>query len=167
MKNMTKSIVCVVLLILAHYHANAKIIASLTFVRDNSGSVLGAGTVIKGFSEQIIGFTPTGEEIVSREERVSCSGCCFKSCPDSYAIVKNDPEPPVLGDGIEEASVEAIDNLMLYALNEISNNNTNGTHGFTQAVVNDEGVTFSYYFSVSWNVDDEGKSTINVHRERI
>lgn len=167
MKNMMKSLVCVVFLLLAHHNANSKIIASLTFTRDNSSSVLGAGTVMKGYSERIIGFSPTGEEIVAREERISCSGCCFKSCPETYAIVKNDPEPPLIGDGVEEASVTAIDDLLLYALNEISNNNNSGTHGFTQAVVNEEGVTFTYYFNVSWNVDDEGKSTINVHRDRL
>ncbi len=167
MKKLTKMLLCLLLLVASGYYANATIIASLTFTRLNSSGILGAGTVTKGHIEKLLGFSPTGEAIVSREERISCTGCCFKSCPDSYSIVKNDPEPPLLGDGMDEVSVQAIDNLLLYALNQITDNKLSGSHSFTQAVVTESGISLSYHFSVSWEVNDQGESTINVHRTKI
>lgn len=167
MKNHFKNLACLLLLLTSSYYANSTIIASYSFARTNSAGILGAGTVEKISETKFLGRTADGEDIVSVREKINCSGCCFKSCPETFSPVKNDPEPPLVGEGIEDASVAAIDELMLYALNEINNSNNSGNHGFTQAIVNQNNITYTYYFSVNWSVSADGVTTITVNREKI
>lgn len=167
MKNTFKKLACLLLVLANSYYANSAIIASYSFARTNSSSILGAGTIEKISRTDVLGIAADGQQIVSVSERINCFGCCFKSCPETFSPVKNDPELPLLGVEIEAASVAAIDELMLYALNEIQNGNNSGNHGFTQAIVNQNNITYTYHFSVTWSVSAAGESTITVHREKI